>query len=69
MSESQKLKQKSQLKSSEINLGALAIILSRTPSLPISKIPNADVHAIIAVIIAINTIVKYIVGIILLLLL
>ena len=47
ISESQKLKQKSQLKSSEMSLGALAIISSRTPSLPISKIPNAEMHAII----------------------
>ena len=64
ISESQKLRQKSQLKSSEISFGALAIISSRTPSLPISKIPNADTHATIAV----TAIIKYIVGIVLLLL-
>ena len=64
MSESQKLRQKSQLKSSEMSLGALAIIWLRTPSLPISRIPNADTHAIIIVI----AIIKYIAGIALLLL-
>ena len=65
MSDSQKKKKKSQLKSSEISLGALAIISLRTPSLPINKIPNADVHATIT---AIATI-KYIADIILSLLL
>lgn len=64
MSESQKLRQKSQLKSSEMSLGALAIIWSRTPSFPISKIPNADTHVITTAI----AIIKYIVDITLLLL-
>lgn len=64
MNDNQKLKQKSQLKSSEISLGAMVIILSRTPSLPINKIPNAEAHAIIAA----TATIKYIVGIILLLL-
>lgn len=64
ISENQKLRQKSQLKSSEMSFGALAIISLRTPSLPISKIPNADIHATIAAI----AIIRYTVGIILLLL-
>lgn len=64
MSDVQKLKQKSQSNNLEISFGARAIISSRTPNFPISRIPNADAHAIIAAIL----ITKYNVGIALLLL-
>lgn len=42
----QKLRQKSQLKSSDISLGALHTILSRTPVLPESNMKKADSKAI-----------------------
>lgn len=59
IAESQKLKQKSQLNNSEISLGALAITSSRTSSLHISKIANAEAHATIAA----RAIIKYTVDI------
>lgn len=64
MSDSQKLKQKSQSNNCEISLGALAIIKSRIPSFPINKIMKAAKHAIISVLLVI----KYISDIALLLL-
>ena len=47
INDTQKLKQKSQSNNLEISFGARIIILSRIPNFPISKIPNAEVHAII----------------------
>lgn len=45
MTEIQKLKQKSQSNIFEMSLGAVDIIKSRTPILPINKIMNADANA------------------------
>lgn len=64
ISDVQKLKQKSQSNNLEISFGDLIIISSRIPNLPISKIPNAEVHAIMTV----RPITKYNVDIALLLL-
>lgn len=44
--DAQKLRQKSQLKSSDISLGALHTIFSRTPVLPASNMKKADSKAI-----------------------
>lgn len=63
ISDVQKLKQKSQSNNREISLGALAIISSRTPSFPISKISNAAAKAIY--IKAESIVIKYTVDIIL----
>lgn len=57
MSESQKLRQKSQLKSSEISFGAFATISSRTPVLPINRMIKAEKHAVITAIAVIEYIV------------
>lgn len=62
MTEIQKLKQKSQSNNLEMSFGAVEIILSRIPSLPISKIINAATRAMT------HAVIKYISDIVLLLL-
>lgn len=64
MSENQKLKQKSQSNNLEINRGARIIISFLISSLSINKMPKAAILAAIKA----TSIIKYIVGIILLLL-
>lgn len=63
MTDVQKLKQKSQSNSLEINFGALAIMLSLIPNFPISNMTNAAAKAIY--IKAESIVIKYTVGIIL----
>ena len=63
MSDVQKLKQKSQSNNLEIRIGAFAIISSRIPSFPISKIIKAEARAIY--IKAESIVIKYTVDIVL----